>query len=73
MGSHLLVIDTETSGLDPDRHSVLSIGAAVWSHGTITDSIELFIREDTVEFQPDALRVNQIDLVWLREYRHLSF
>lgn len=67
MGRKLLVIDLETSGLDPDLHSVLSIGAAVWDDGNIVDSIELYIREDVVAVQQEALLVNQIDLSWLRE------
>lgn len=68
MGRTLLIIDTETSGLDPDLHSVLSIGAAVWFHGSIVDSIEIFVRDDSVKVQAEALRVNQIDLVWLRDH-----
>jgi DNA polymerase III epsilon subunit-like protein len=68
MDRKMLVIDTETGGLDPDVHSLLSIGAAVWSPGTIVDSIEVFISEDTVAVQPDALRKNHVDLVWLRDH-----
>jgi DNA polymerase III epsilon subunit-like protein len=68
MDGKLLVVDTETSGLDPDVHSILSIGAAVWSPGRVLASLELFICDDSMEVQPDALRINQIDLGWLREH-----
>jgi DNA polymerase-3 subunit epsilon len=68
MDSKLLIIDTETSGLDPDLHSVLAIGAAVWFRGSIVDSIELFVRDDPMVVQAEAIRINQIDLEWLREH-----
>ncbi len=68
MDQRLLVIDTETGGLDADVHSVLSIGAVVWAPGIIGDTLEIFISEDTVSVQPDALRINKADLVWLRDH-----
>jgi DNA polymerase III epsilon subunit-like protein len=67
MERKLLAIDTETSGLDPDVHSVLSIGAAVWSGGAVVDSTEIFVRSLNLEIQPEALAVNRIDLAWLQE------
>lgn len=67
MDRKLLVIDLETSGLDPDLHSVLSIGAAAWIPGFIIDSIEIFISEETSTIDPEAMRINQIDPAWLRD------
>lgn len=53
------VIDCETSGLSPDRHALLSIGA-------ITTSRDTFYREclfdETREIDPAAMAVNGISL-----------
>ncbi len=58
----LLVIDTETGGLDPQIHSILTLGAVVWEDGRITDEIELLIAEPEIVAGPVALEMNKIDL-----------
>lgn len=57
-----VVIDTETGGLDPNEHSILSLGAVVWRDGGIDDEILINIREDEVVATDAALRINGIDL-----------
>jgi DNA polymerase III epsilon subunit-like protein len=62
----LLVIDTETGGLDPKLFSILSLGASVWRDGAIEDSFEVFIAEPELKTEAEALAVNQINLDWLK-------
>lgn len=58
----LLMVDTETGGLDPHTHSLLSVGLAVWEDGSIIDTLEVNIKHDTYNVTAGALRVNRIDL-----------
>jgi len=62
MSETLLVIDTETGGLDSTRHSILSIGAVVYRRGQLGDKIELIISEQNLSVEDDAMRVNKIDV-----------
>lgn len=59
----LLVIDTETGGIDPDRHSLLSLAAAVWADGRLEGEIEIFVAEPDITVTARALEINRIDLV----------
>jgi DNA polymerase-3 subunit epsilon len=56
---NFVVIDCETSGLSPERHALLSIGA-------VTVSGREFYREvlfdETKEIDPEAMKVNGLDL-----------
>ena len=63
----ILVIDTETGGLDPNVQSILSLGACIWDDGSITDTINIWIAEPEIVAEPKALQVNGIDLAWLKE------
>jgi DNA polymerase-3 subunit epsilon len=59
----LLVIDTETGGLDPTQHSILSLGAVVYGvGGHIEDELYIQIAEPNIVATPAALKVNGIDL-----------
>jgi DNA polymerase-3 subunit epsilon len=40
-----LVIDTETGGLQPEMHSILSLGAVVWDDGILGEEFEVLIAE----------------------------
>lgn len=60
--SKLLVIDTETGGLDPLIHSILSLAGVVWEDGIIKDECEVFIVEGPLVVTAEAMRINQIDL-----------
>lgn len=59
----LLVVDTETGGIDPDRHSLLSLAAVVWADGRVEGEIEILVGEADVTVTARALEINGIDLV----------
>jgi len=61
--TRLLVVDTETGGLDPQIHSILSLGAVVWEDGQIGDEFEVLIAEQPLTVTARALEINRIDLV----------
>lgn len=61
----LFVFDTETGGLDPAAHSLLTIGGVAWDEGEIVGSIELKINEPEIIATPEALAVNKIDVTRL--------
>lgn len=60
--SRLLVIDTETGGIDPHTHSLLSLAAVVWDDGRLPASIEILVAEPVISVHPEAMRINRIDL-----------
>lgn len=60
----IVVLDTETSGLDPDKHSLLSIGLVDWSGRKQT---EIFVNEGEIVADPASMAVNGIDLDFIRE------
>jgi DNA polymerase III epsilon subunit-like protein len=64
----LLIVDTETGGLDPSKHSLLSVGAVVWQDGQVTDKFEVFIAEPCPNLDPEAMQINQINITWLWEH-----
>ena len=68
MTQTMLVIDTETGGLDPLRHSILSLGAVIWEDGRLVDSIEIFVREIECATDPEAIAINKMSLAWLNEH-----
>lgn len=59
----IVVIDTETGGLDPYHHSLLSIGLVSWCGRYQT---ELFVIEDELNTNPRSMEINKIDLNWLK-------
>lgn len=56
----LVVVDFETGGLDFNTDSVLSLGAAIWVDGEITNQFHMYINEGDVHTHPDAMKVNGI-------------
>jgi len=60
----VLFIDTETTGLKPDQHKLLSIGLVVWKNGLILNPQEVLIwdEDDGKDVDPEAMGVNKIDL-----------
>lgn len=56
----LLIIDTETGGLDPERHSIIQLGAVVWEDGQLGESIELLICEMKLSLSDSAMAINRI-------------
>ena len=61
----LLFIDTETGGLDPQKHSLLTIGMCVMVEGYIMDKLEIKLKQDTYNVTNSALNVNKINLLEL--------
>lgn len=60
----IIVVDTETGGLNPNEHSILSLGAVLFPFtGRAEEQYEVKIQEENVVAHPAALAVNKIDLV----------
>ncbi len=62
MEDRLLFIDTETGGLNPDKHSLLSLAMVVWEDMEIIDSQELLINDGKLSVTEEALSINKIDI-----------
>jgi len=62
----IVVLDTETGGLDPNTHSILSLGAVVWHDGGIDDTFYTLIAEPEIHADPAALKVNGLNLDTVR-------
>ena len=57
-----LFLDTETGGLDPRRHSLLSLGLVVGDSDGIAESLEILLRHETYGVTGGGMKVNRIDL-----------
>ena len=58
-----LILDTETGGIDPEKHSILSVAGFGWSMGE--EPVELFdflIKEPMLRVDAASMEVNRIDL-----------
>lgn len=62
MKDKLLFIDTETGGLEPNKHSLLSLGMVVWEDSEIIDSQEILINDGKLIVTEEALSINLIDI-----------
>ena len=62
MKDRLLFIDTETGGLNPSKHSLLSLAMVVWEEMEIIDSTELLINDGKLSVTNEALAINKIDI-----------
>ena len=69
MQERLLFIDTETGGLDPSKHSLLSLAMVIWEDMEIIDSMELLINDGILSATEEALSVNRIDI---EEHRKMA-
>lgn len=58
-----LFLDTETGGLEVERHSLLSVGLVVGDDGVLRDSLEILIRHEPYVVSAGGMAVNRIDLV----------
>lgn len=55
-------IDTETGGIVPGKHSLLSMGVIIWEAGQgILDQKEYFIKSEKYVFTKEAQRINKFD------------
>lgn len=60
--TRLVVIDTETGGLDPETDALLSVGLVEWCDGALLRKREILIDASGLRCDPKALEVNGIDL-----------
>jgi DNA polymerase-3 subunit epsilon len=67
MPDRLLFIDTETGGLDPGKHSLLSVAMVVWEDRQIIDSTEILVNDGILSVTAEALSINRIDIVKHRQ------
>jgi DNA polymerase-3 subunit epsilon len=58
MKRKLLIIDTETSGLDPQKNCILSLAAVVYHDGAIEAAEQWPVLDALGEFDPEALALN---------------
>lgn len=60
----VLVIDTETGGLDPEKHSILTAAGVVldFTTGNIKELFHIMINEGSINANFGALKVNNINL-----------
>lgn len=58
----LIFIDTETGGLKPYEHSLLTMAILVVKDGQIIDTAEYFIKHKIYNVEEKALEINKIDL-----------
>ena len=63
MTQSMLFLDTETGGLDPRSHSLLSLGLVVGEGPAVSHSLEILIRHEPYVVSGGGLKVNRIDLV----------
>jgi len=58
----IVFIDTETGGLDPRVHSLLSVGLVEWEDAVIKKTKEIHINDGELNVTDAALAINKIDL-----------
>jgi len=63
MSQPFLFLDTETGGLDPRRHSLLSLGLVVGDGPQVANSLEILVRHEPYVVSGGGMKVNRIDLV----------
>jgi DNA polymerase-3 subunit epsilon len=63
----IVFIDTETGGLHPAYHSLLSVGLVEWENGKIIQTKEILVDDGELKTTEEALAINQIDLKSHRE------
>lgn len=59
----ILFMDAETGGLNPEKHSLLTIALAVYEDKKIIDEIEIAIKHKDYIVSPKALEINKINLI----------
>lgn len=62
MNDRLLFLDTETGGVNPEKHSLLSIGIVVWEKGKgEIFSKEMCIKDTEYHVTKSAIRINHFN------------
>ncbi len=57
-----LVLDTETGGLDPGRHSLLTLGLVAGDAAGPAEGLEIAVRHEPYAVSGGGMKVNRIDL-----------
>ena len=60
MKRKIVVIDTETGGIDASKHSILSIALCVLHGGGIDGKLYMLIKEPNIEATDEALVINKL-------------
>ncbi len=63
--NRLLFIDTETGGVEPEEHSLLSLGIIVWENGKTIFEDETYIKDTVYKVTAQALAINNIDISYI--------
>lgn len=58
----ILFIDTETGGIDPEIHDLLSVGLVCWRDGDIEATQEIFLEFDENRISKRSLEYSHFDL-----------
>ena len=64
----MVLIDVETTGLDPERHQLLSVGMLVIENLKIIDKLEINIKHKDYYISPKALKTNKINILEHEEH-----
>ncbi|MBM3529487.1 MAG: 3'-5' exonuclease [Alphaproteobacteria bacterium] len=59
--ARLLILDTETGGIDPAIHPILTLGCVIWEDGALGAEFEVMIAEPNPTLDEQALKINRID------------
>ena len=62
MHDKILFVDTETGGLNPNYHSLLSIALVLWQDYEIIDKLEVLINDGNLVIDNIALEINHINI-----------
>jgi DNA polymerase III epsilon subunit-like protein len=62
MRRKLLVVDTETTGLDASRHSILSFAAVIYQDGGVSGEFETLVAEPNMTLSREAAELNGISI-----------
>lgn len=57
-----IVVDVETGGLDPQRHSLLQVAMLAYVNGEIIDRKSFYIKEEEYLVTPKAMEINGLNL-----------
>lgn len=60
--ANYLVVDTETGGLIPGRHSLLEVGLAAYKKGEIVARKQFYMKQEEYVVTPRAMEINNLNL-----------
>lgn len=63
---NLIVIDTETGGLNPETDSILSLAVVIWRDRELVDETQIFVCEPEMRMDAESTRIHGIEPDWLR-------